>query len=115
MWQPATGCKPRTASSDCSEAVASVSMRWSGNHEFVSVDILGVTDPDDDAVTIPMDGIFQDEAVSAKAAATQRLMAEVLARRPRSYGRSVPEKAMAGCTTLALLQRVATAEFAQVR
>ncbi len=48
---------------DCSEAIPSIDTIWPPNHKFVPVNILGVTDPDGDAVTITIDGIFQDEPV----------------------------------------------------
>jgi hypothetical protein len=48
---------------DCSEAVPSIAKIWPPNNQFVSVDILGVTDPDDDPVTINIDEIWQDEPV----------------------------------------------------
>lgn len=48
---------------DCSMAYPSVDIIWPPNHEFVPVDILGVTDPDEDAITINIDEIWQDEPV----------------------------------------------------
>jgi len=48
---------------DCSEAVPSIDTIWPPNHKFVPVNILGVTDPDGDDVTITIDSIFQDEPV----------------------------------------------------
>jgi len=48
---------------DCSTAEPSVSIIWPPNHEFVAVTILGVTDPDGDAVSITIDSIMQDEPV----------------------------------------------------
>lgn len=47
----------------CSEATPSVASIWPVNHKFVPVEVLGVTDPDGDAVTITIDSIFQDEPV----------------------------------------------------
>mgnify|MGYP001813148072 FL=1 len=38
---------------------------WPPNHTYRSIDILGVTDPDGDQVTLTVDSIFQDEAVDA--------------------------------------------------
>lgn len=38
---------------------------WPVNHKTRSVDILGVTDPEGDAVTITIDAVFQDELVDA--------------------------------------------------
>lgn len=48
---------------DCSAAAPSVDIIWPPNHEFVNVDILGVTDPDEDPITINIDEIWQDEPV----------------------------------------------------
>jgi hypothetical protein len=47
----------------CTDAYPSVSAIWPPNHKFVSVEILGVTDPDGDPTTITIDSIFQDEPV----------------------------------------------------
>lgn len=49
----------------CSGATPSIAKLWSPNHAFVPIDILGVTDPDGDPITISIDTIFQDEAVLA--------------------------------------------------
>lgn len=46
---------------DCSSAVPSITEIWPPNHTMVDVAILGVTDPDDDPVTIVIDAITQDE------------------------------------------------------
>ncbi len=48
---------------DCSAAQASMTGCWPPNHKFVLLDVLGVTDPDGDAVTIEVTGITQDEPV----------------------------------------------------
>ena len=49
---------------DCSTATPSQANLWPPNHKFVSINVLGVTDPDEeDAVTITIDSIFQDEPV----------------------------------------------------
>jgi hypothetical protein len=49
---------------DCSEAYPSVESIWPPNHKFVSpIHVLGVTDPDDDPVSIVIDSIYQDEPV----------------------------------------------------
>ncbi len=50
---------------DCTTAVASKTSLWPPNHKFVSIQVLGVTDPDGDPVEITIDSIFQDEAVNA--------------------------------------------------
>jgi hypothetical protein len=47
----------------CAEVMPSVDLLWPANHKFVSVEILGVTDPEDDMFTITIDSIFQDELV----------------------------------------------------
>jgi hypothetical protein len=57
--------EPENQAPDCSSAVASINTIWPPNHMFMSVSVLSVTDPDDDAVTITIDSIFQDEPVDA--------------------------------------------------
>jgi hypothetical protein len=49
---------------DCSAAAASVNMLWPPNHELAAIDVVGVTDPDGDPVTITIDEIVQDEPVN---------------------------------------------------
>lgn len=49
----------------CSSAFASPDRLWPANHNFVSVGVLGVTDPNGDPVTITITGIRQDEPVLA--------------------------------------------------
>ncbi len=46
---------------DCSGAEPSISTIWPPNHKFVDINILGVTDPDGDPVTIIITSIRQDE------------------------------------------------------
>jgi hypothetical protein len=46
---------------DCKNARPNVTELWPPNHKFAPVDILGVTDPDGDRVTIEIDGVTQDE------------------------------------------------------
>lgn len=48
---------------DCSEAYPSMDIIWPPNHKFVDINILGVTDPDGDPVTITINRIMQDEPV----------------------------------------------------
>lgn len=48
---------------DCTAAAASVDKIWPPNHKFVAVDVLDVTDPDGDPISITIDSIFQDEPV----------------------------------------------------
>ncbi|HSM56940.1 MAG TPA: ExeM/NucH family extracellular endonuclease [Candidatus Sulfomarinibacteraceae bacterium] len=49
----------------CDAARPSLTSLWPPEHQFVSIDILDVTDPDGDPITITIDSIFQDEAVDA--------------------------------------------------
>ena len=51
---------PNTAP-NCSQAGPSVLQLWPPNHKFQSVNVLGVTDPDGDTVSIEITGISQDE------------------------------------------------------
>jgi hypothetical protein len=46
---------------DCSQASAEPNGLWPPNHKLVQIQILGVTDPDGDPVTITVTGITQDE------------------------------------------------------
>lgn len=48
---------------DCSAASPSQATIWPANHKFVSIDVMGVTDPDGDTVSILVDSIYQDEPV----------------------------------------------------
>lgn len=50
-------------SPDCSAAEPSKIQLWPPHHRFEPIHVLGVTDPDGDAVTITIDAIFQDEPV----------------------------------------------------
>ena len=47
---------------DCSGAHAGTDQLWPPNHELVPVRIVGVTDPDNDAVAIHVTGVTQDES-----------------------------------------------------
>ncbi len=49
----------------CSAASASKMQLWPPNHKLTNVEIVGVTDPDGDAVTVTPTGIRQDEPVKA--------------------------------------------------
>jgi hypothetical protein len=51
---------------NCDEAVASLPIIWPPNHKFVAVQLLGITDPDGDPVTITISGITQDEPVDGR-------------------------------------------------
>jgi streptogramin lyase len=48
---------------DCSAAGPSVDIIWPPNHRFVPIQVLGVSDPDGDPVSITVTSIFQDEPV----------------------------------------------------
>jgi hypothetical protein len=48
----------------CSAASPSTNALWPPDHSFAAVNVLGVTDPDGDAISITIDSIFQDEAVN---------------------------------------------------
>jgi len=50
---------------DCGEAYPSIQEIWPPNHKYVDIEIMGVTDPDGDAVTITITGITQDEPLDA--------------------------------------------------
>ena len=50
----------------CTAAAPSVPLLWPPNHKMSEVAILGVTDPDGDAVSITMTAITQDEPVISK-------------------------------------------------
>jgi len=54
---------PTNAPPVCTGAMPSVASLWPANHQFVPVEILGVTDPDGDPVTITITSVFQDEPV----------------------------------------------------
>jgi hypothetical protein len=49
---------------DCESAYPSIATLWPVNHKFQPIEILGVTDPDGDPVTITITGIKQDEPVN---------------------------------------------------
>ncbi|MBI3953435.1 MAG: Ig-like domain-containing protein [Chloroflexi bacterium] len=48
----------------CTNAAPSIGQIWPPNHKFVAVNVLGVTDPEGDVVTITITGIRQDEPVN---------------------------------------------------
>jgi predicted extracellular nuclease len=48
----------------CSTAVPDPEELWPANHKLVPVSVQGVTDPEGDAFTIMIDGIWQDEPVN---------------------------------------------------
>jgi hypothetical protein len=51
-------------SPNCSAAQANPAVLWSPNHQFVPIVVMGVTDPDGDAVTITVTSVTQDEPVN---------------------------------------------------
>lgn len=57
--------KVQNRAPDCSVATPSVEKLWPVNHKFIPIDILNVTDPEGDVVSLTIDSIFQDEAVDA--------------------------------------------------
>jgi cysteine-rich repeat protein len=56
-------CTIENAPPVCTGAVAGSPMIWPPNHQMVPVSVLGVTDPDGDAVTITATSVTQDEPV----------------------------------------------------
>ncbi|HEU4769630.1 MAG TPA: hypothetical protein VFS77_19845, partial [Pyrinomonadaceae bacterium] len=54
---------PDNSAPNCSFAVAGPSQIWPANHQMVPVSILGVTDPDGDALTLTINSITQDEPI----------------------------------------------------
>lgn len=48
---------------ECGAAQADPALLWPPNHELANIAILGVSDPDGDAVTLTIEGITQDEPV----------------------------------------------------
>jgi len=48
---------------ECTGAYPSSDLLWPPNHKFAAISVLGVSDPDGDAVTLVIDSIFQDEPV----------------------------------------------------
>lgn len=58
-------CEIENEPPDCSGAASSIALLWPPNHQFVPVNVVDVTDPDGDAVSITVDAIAQDEPVKA--------------------------------------------------
>jgi hypothetical protein len=54
------GC-PNNTPPVCTEAAAGPDELWPPNHKFVEIGVIGVTDPDGDALAITIDSIEQDE------------------------------------------------------
>jgi hypothetical protein len=65
VWSFTTEPVPNQAP-NCVDAVASIPQLWPPNHKWVEVEILGVTDPDGNSVTITITGITQDEPVAGE-------------------------------------------------
>jgi hypothetical protein len=61
-----TYVEPNNASPVCTAAQAFPLVLWSPKYQFVPVIVMGVTDPDGDAVKITVTGVTQDEPVNAK-------------------------------------------------
>lgn len=51
-------------SPDCSKAIPTTGILWPPNHKLKTVSVTGVTDPDNDPVTIKVERITQDEPVN---------------------------------------------------
>jgi hypothetical protein len=66
MLEIKAGYAPPNNPPDCSKVYPSKTSLWPPNHKFVKVNVLGVTDPDGDPITIRIDSIFQDEPVNGK-------------------------------------------------
>jgi hypothetical protein len=56
---------PANEPPDTSEAYASPDCIWPPNHKYVDISILGVTDPDGDAIAITITGITSDEPTAS--------------------------------------------------
>ena len=48
----------------CTAAAPSIASLWPANHQMVDIHILGLTDPDNDALTVTITAITQDEPVN---------------------------------------------------
>lgn len=53
------------SSPSCGSAKAFPALLWSPNHQFVPVEVMGVTDPDGNSVTITVTSVTQDEPVKS--------------------------------------------------
>ena len=65
-WAVRDGDVVNNASPVCSAAQAFPAVLWKPDHQFVPIVVMGVTDPDGDAVTITVTGVTQDEPVNGK-------------------------------------------------
>lgn len=59
-------CSPPTGPPDCSGAVASIETLWPPDYQMRAVEVLGVTDPDGDPVTIQVTGVTSDEPTEGR-------------------------------------------------
>ncbi|MDA0744994.1 MAG: right-handed parallel beta-helix repeat-containing protein [bacterium] len=57
---------PTNLPPNCAAAVASIEQIWPPNHKMTDIEIVGVTDPDGDPVTITIQKITQDEPVNSQ-------------------------------------------------
>ncbi len=64
-WAVTSG-PPANSPPDCSAAGASATILWPPLHWLAPIDVLGVTDPDGDPVSVTVDAVFQDEPVMGK-------------------------------------------------
>ncbi len=64
MLEIKAGYAPPNHPPVCDFAYASPASLWPPNHKFNKISVLGVTDPDNDPITIRIDSIFQDEPVN---------------------------------------------------
>ncbi|MDP3735489.1 MAG: myxococcus cysteine-rich repeat containing protein [bacterium] len=57
-------CKFENQDPDCKSAYPDPATLWPPNHKYVTVSVLGVTDPDGDAVVVMVNSVTQDEPVN---------------------------------------------------
>lgn len=62
----------------CDSAIADPSELWPPDREFADVAVVGVTDPDGEAITITIDSIHQDEATWAPSAGAGRTVPDAM-------------------------------------
>jgi hypothetical protein len=58
--------RDQNAPPSCSLAKPSQSILWPPNHKMVSISIHGLTDPEDDSVTVTITGVTQDEPINGQ-------------------------------------------------
>jgi hypothetical protein len=66
-WTVSDATPPANSPPVCTAASPSVATIWPPNHQQVSVNILGITDPDGTPVTITITRVLQDEPTNTKA------------------------------------------------